>query len=96
VSLLANADLLGADLSTQEKLDHQKQLVQLLGQAQRDLKKGVDIFANPAVLERLLKLSKCPDFVVNKGHYFGTNLQSDEPGLSDADKRALIGFVKTF
>ncbi|HEY2906445.1 MAG TPA: hypothetical protein VGJ29_11150 [Vicinamibacterales bacterium] len=96
VSLLANADMLGADLPPQEKLDHQKQLLQLLSQAQRDLKKGIDIFANPAVLERLLKLSKCPDYVVNKGHYFGTNLQPDEPGLSDADKRALIGFLKTF
>jgi hypothetical protein len=96
VSLLANADMLGADLPLQEKLDHQKQLVHLLGQAQRDLKRGIDIFANPAVLEQLLKLSKCPDFVVNKGHYFGTNLQPDEPGLNDADKRALIGFLKTF
>ena len=96
VSLLANADLLGADLSPREKLDHQKQLVHLLGRAQHDLKQGVDVFANPAVLDGLLKLGKCPDFVVNKGHYFGTNLQPDEPGLSDADKRALIGFLKTF
>jgi hypothetical protein len=96
VSLLANADMLGADLPLQEKLDHQKQLLHLLSQAQRDLKKGIDIFANPTVLEGLLKLSKCPDYVVNKGHYFGTNLQPDEPGLSDADKRALIGFLKTF
>jgi len=96
VSLLANAYMLGADLPLQEKLDHQKQLLQLLSQAKRDLKKGIDIFANPAVLDGLLKLSKCPDYVVNKGHYFGTNLQPDEPGLSDADKRALIGFLKTF
>jgi hypothetical protein len=41
-------------------------------------------------------MSKCPDYVVNKGHYFGTNLQPDEPGLSDSDKLALIGFIKTF
>ncbi|HUB64888.1 MAG TPA: hypothetical protein VL996_10685 [Methylocella sp.] len=57
----------------------------------------------------LLKLSKCPDFVVNKGHYFGTakfneteGLSEDEkafgpePALSDDDKRALIEFIKTF
>ena len=57
----------------------------------------------------LLKLLKCPDFVVNRGHYFGTakfndtaSLSSDEqsfgpePPLSEDDKRALIEFIKTF
>jgi len=57
----------------------------------------------------LMKLSKCPDFVVNRGHYFGTaafnrqdGLTPDEqafghePELSDDDKRALIAFIKTF
>ena len=57
----------------------------------------------------MLALSKCPDFVVNRGHYFGTAqfnrqqaLSADErsfgtePELSDDDKRALIAFVKTF
>ena len=59
--------------------------------------------------EPLLKLSKCPDFVVNRGHYFGTarfnetdELTEDEKvfgpetALSDDDKRALIEFIKTF
>ena len=54
-------------------------------------------------------LLKCPDFVVNRGHYFGTeefnatdNLSDDEKAfgkespLRDDDKRALIEFVKTF
>ena len=57
----------------------------------------------------MMELSKCPDFVVNRGHYFGTaefnrqdGLSADEkafgrePELSDADKRALIAFLKTF
>jgi hypothetical protein len=35
----------------------------------------------------LLKLSKCPDFVTDRGHLFGT-------GLPDADKRALIAYLK--
>ena len=35
----------------------------------------------------LLKLSKCPDLVTDHGHLFGT-------GLPDADKRALIAFLK--
>jgi hypothetical protein len=43
----------------------------------------------------MLALSKCPDFVVNRGHYFGTNA-GEGPGLSDGDKEALIAFLKTF
>ena len=65
------------------------------------------VFAN--VGEDLFALSKCPDYVVNRGHYFGTaefnrqdGLSADErafgtePELGDADKRALIAFLKTF
>ena len=44
----------------------------------------------------LLALNKCPDFEVNRGHYFGTGLIAGEPALSDDDKRALIEFLKTF
>jgi hypothetical protein len=39
---------------------------------------------------------------VNRGHYFGTNYREpgetgpNRPGLSDADKYALIEFLKTF
>ncbi len=36
----------------------------------------------------LLSVSKCPDFVVDRGHEFGAD-------LADADKRALIEFLKT-
>jgi hypothetical protein len=34
-------------------------------------------------------VSNCPDFEVNRGHDFGTD-------LSDSDKNALIAFLKTF
>jgi hypothetical protein len=44
----------------------------------------------------LYALSVCPDYVVNRGHYFGTDMFPEEPGLSDSDKRALIEFLKTF
>ena len=44
----------------------------------------------------LLSMDKCPDFVVNRGHYFGTAAFPEEPGLSDQDKEALIAFLKTF
>jgi len=33
--------------------------------------------------------------VVNRGHYFGTDYFSEEPGLTDDDKWALIEFLKT-
>jgi hypothetical protein len=42
-----------------------------------------------------MALSKCPDYVVNRGHYFGTGFDG-EPALSDQDKGALIEFLKTF
>ncbi len=45
---------------------------------------------------RLYAENKCPDLVVNRGHYFGTSKFGEEPGLSDADKEALIAFLKTF
>jgi hypothetical protein len=48
------------------------------------------------LVQPLLEVSKCGDFVVNKGHYFGTDYQVDGAGLSDADKLALIAFLKTF
>jgi hypothetical protein len=35
----------------------------------------------------LLEVNKCPDFVTDRGHLFGTD-------LPDADKRALIAFLK--
>ena len=51
------------------------------------------VFAN--VVDRLLALSKCPDLIVNRGHYFGTDkFQGGESGLSDVDKKALIAFLK--
>jgi hypothetical protein len=37
----------------------------------------------------LLAANKCPDFVEDNGHYFGTD-------LPDSDKRALIEYLKTF
>jgi hypothetical protein len=40
-------------------------------------------------IPELLAANKCPDFVEDKGHYFGTN-------LPDSDKRALIEYLKTF
>ena len=55
--------------------------------------KGLDSAAAKEVLKRevapaLWKVSKCPDLVEDRGHYFGTE-------LPDADKNALIEYLKT-
>ena len=49
-----------------------------------------------AIESTLYTGDKCPDLVVNRGHYFGTDMLPGEPGLSDSDKEALIAFLKTF
>jgi hypothetical protein len=96
VDLLANFEPLPPTTSLRERLAHDKAVVKVVIQLLRDLKalpKGAtdeqarQVFAN--VGEQLFALSKCPDYVVNRGHYFGTQ-------LSDADKQALIAFLKTF
>ncbi|MEO8026535.1 MAG: hypothetical protein ABI823_08675 [Bryobacteraceae bacterium] len=46
------------------------------------------VFA-PEVVEALMKVSKCPDYIINRGHYFGT-------ALSDGEKTALISYLRTF
>jgi cytochrome c2 len=97
VDLLANFSPLPPESSTlSARLAHDKQVVATVFKLVHDLralpKNATDdqarqVFANLG--EQLFALSKCPDYVVNRGHYFGTK-------LSDADKNALIAFLKTF
>jgi hypothetical protein len=94
VSLLTSVDL-GADLPRNEQGPHRKKLIALFKQIKNDLKRDNNPFENQNVLRQLYDLSRCKDLVINKGHYFGTNLFAEEPGLSDAEKRDLIGFLKT-
>jgi hypothetical protein len=104
VNLLANLNPLSESADPAERLAHDKEVLEFVIQAKRDLqalRRGASddeakkVFAN--LIEPLLKLSKCPDFVVSRGHYFGTGYVKDgEPGLSDADKRSLIEYLKTF
>jgi len=102
INLLANLNLETESRDPVEQLRYKKKLVDLLIKMKRDLKalpqnasdeEARKAFAN--LVDPLLELSKCPDFEVNRGHYFGTDRFKEEPGLGDDDKRALIEFLKT-
>ncbi|MGZ8454219.1 MAG: hypothetical protein ACXWZE_19205 [Candidatus Binatia bacterium] len=92
VNLLSNIDL------DSSKLDLAKLLLKIKSDLKavegKSEKEAAEVFKG--LVPDLLKVSKCPDFVVNKGHYFGTPLSKEGPALSDEDKRALIEFLKTF
>ena len=51
------------------------------------------VFAGTAG-QPLLDASNCPDFVLDRGHLFGETLNAD-PAQNEADKEALIAFLKT-
>jgi hypothetical protein len=103
VNLLTNVDLVPDNMTLEQRFEHGAKLAELLvkiklalgrlpaGATEDQARQAFAPLAKP-----LLELSKCPDFVVNRGHYFGTSLFKEEPGLSDGDKRALIELLKTF
>ncbi len=96
VSLFTSMELTGADLPEAQRKAHRERLLKFFKQATRELKRGTDIFSDRNLQESMLQMSKCPDLVINKGHYFGTDLfaEKDEPGLTDAEKTDLIAFLK--
>jgi hypothetical protein len=92
VSLLTNIDLDTSKLDLTKLLLRMKaDLKAVEGKSERE---AAEIFKG--LVPDLLKVSKCPDFVANKGHYFGTGFSKEAVALSDDDKRALIEFLKTF
>jgi hypothetical protein len=93
VNLLANTNLeLGG-------LRKDRDLVKLLldsVKVMKDIKKqnltgdeARDRWLDSPVVKELYALNSCPDFIEDRGHLFGTD-------LPDADKRALIEYLKTF
>ncbi len=104
VGLLSNVNPLSEDRDLAARAEHARKLLELIRTMKKDLEAlpqgasdddAKQAFAN--LVDPLLDLSKCKDLVVNRGHYFGTDQSPDgEPGLSDADKRALIAFLKRF
>lgn len=103
VGLIANLMVRSEDADFPDHIDHDRRVFELLVKLKHDLaalpKTASDddarrVLAN--LVQPMMDLSKCPDYVVNRGHYFGTDMAKGEPGLSDEDKRALIEFLKTF
>jgi len=91
VNLVSNIDL-----------SQRKKALKLLIKIKHDLKdlpknatdeQAKAVFTN--LVEPLIDISKCKDYIVNRGHYFGTDYFAEEAGLSDADKFALIEYLKT-
>jgi len=96
VSLLASLQPVSKSTRLKDRAAHAKDLIHFLGKAVKDLKQlekdasdeeARKVFGD--LVDPLVELSKCPDYVVNRGHYFGSNLSSE-------GKWALIEFLKTF
>jgi hypothetical protein len=49
----------------------------------------LNLISDEGVFKRMLRNNKAPDFILDKGHTFGS-------AMADADKWALIEFLKTF
>jgi hypothetical protein len=102
VNLLASLMVRPEEMGFWARLDHRKKVLQLVSDINSKLKQlGPNATAAQAqeilrpLADQFVALSKCPDYVVNRGHYFGAGYDN-EPALSDDDKRALIEFLKTF
>lgn len=102
VSLLSNIDLFRETSGLGDRAQRDAEILKLLLDMKRALKQlpqGASDEEASRVLSplvpQMLQFSKCPDLIVNRGHYFGTDKFQEEPALSDEDKRALIEFLKT-
>lgn len=103
VGLLSNIDLFVETSGFVDRARRDADILKLLLDMKRALKQlppGASDEEATRVLRPLvgplLEFNKCPDLIVNRGHYFGTDKFQEEPGLSDEDKRALIEYLKTF
>jgi len=85
INLIANLEPDPSQLvALTAKLDHALLTIRTL-----DLSPEASVKELLTAVPELLAANKCPDFIEDEGHYFGTE-------LPDADKRALIEYLKTF
>lgn len=103
VGLLSNIDLFAETSGFVDRARRDADILKLLLDMKKALKQlppGASDEEATRVLRPLvgplLEFNKCPDLIVNRGHYFGTDKFQEEPALSDEDKRALIEYLKTF
>jgi hypothetical protein len=96
VNLIANINPLPESMGWYDSISYDVKLLKVILKLKHDLKSLPDGVTDEQVravftkdVPDLLSVNKCPDFIVNKGHYFGSN-------LSDDDKYSLIEFLKTF
>lgn len=112
IGLIANLKLRPEDENGEQALEHDAKLAALVLDVKRRLaalgvppgkehpaeRAAFNAHAQQVLLplvEPLMKVSKCPDYVVNRGHYFGSGADNETP-LTDAEKRDLIEYLKTF
>jgi hypothetical protein len=104
IGLIANAQLALDDGGAMDRMKLDSRLVgafhklisavdEARGQSDEEARR---IVLRPEVLQPLLDLSKCPDYVVNRGHYFGAEGVEGEAPLSDDERMALIALLRTF
>jgi hypothetical protein len=84
IGLLSNISLLNEETSPKARLEHDKKVLALLLKFKKALK---DLGPNPTderarevwagLVKPLMELSKCPDYVVNRGHYFGAGYDGE-------------------
>jgi hypothetical protein len=90
IGLLSNVILRPETTNPEERDAHERRVRDLVVTLLTRMKDGQPLLdlSNPADVDALLGVNKCRDLVVNRGHYFGSE-------LSNADKEALIAFLKT-
>jgi hypothetical protein len=103
VSLLSSLNVRPEGLGLWERIRYDWRLLGLVKEIKHKLKELPAGASDDAVktafaplADSLMALSKCPDYVVNRGHYFGTGQFGDDSHLTEQDKRDLIEFLKTF
>jgi len=104
ISLLANLQVALDSGSTLDQLKLDRQLLSAVlrfGSALNEARGKSDeearrIVFSPEVVDGLMNVSKCPDYIVNRGHYFGTEMLEGEAPLSNEERNALIEYLRTF
>ena len=90
VNLLANLRPLAESNRFTDQVSQVWKVLGVLSDIKRDLKTTAQMDADDGQFanlgQPLLGLSKCPDFVVNRGHYFGTAEFNATDDLSDDEK----------